>query len=144
MREETVNLATEESNLFMAYIEDVLLQGVQEMKIQDNLWYLDTGASSHMTSMKSYFNSIDENIKGVIRFGDESSVTYEGKGSISVCDSDGKELNLDGVFFIPNLRVNILSIGKLDDDRFTSTLGGGILSSFDNKGNVFARVQKSK
>ena len=36
-REETVNLATEESNLFMAYTEDVLLQGVQEMKIQDNL-----------------------------------------------------------------------------------------------------------
>ena len=54
------------------------------MKIQDNLWYLDMGASSQMTSMKSYFNSIDENIKGVIRFGDESSIAYEGKGSIMV------------------------------------------------------------
>ena len=90
VREETVNLAIEESNLFMAYTEDVLLQGVQEIKIQDKLWYLDTGASSHMTGMKSYFKSIDENIKGVIRFGDESSVAYEGKGSILVCDSDGK------------------------------------------------------
>ena len=97
-----------------------------------------------MTGMKSYFNAIDKNIKGVIRFGDESSVAYEGKGSILVCDSDGKELNLDGDLFVPTLRVNILSIGKLDYDGFTSTLGGGILSIFDNKGNVFARVRKSK
>ena len=124
----------------MAYTEDVLLQGVQDMKVQDNLWYLDTGASSHMTGIKSYFNTIDENIKGVIRFGDESSVVYEGKGSISVCDSDGKELNLDGVLFVPTLRVNILSIGKLDDDGYTSTLGGGILSIFDNRGEVFAKI----
>ena len=114
------------------------------MKIQDNLWYLDTGASSHMTGMKSYFNSIDENIKAVIRFGDESLIAYEGKGSIMVCDSDGKELKLDGVLFVPTLRVNILSIGKLTDDRFTSALGGGILSIFDNKGNVFARIRKSR
>ena len=59
VREETVNLTTEESNLFIAYTEDGLLQGVQDMKIQENLWYLDTGASSHMTSIKSYFNTID-------------------------------------------------------------------------------------
>ena len=39
--EETANLEIEESNLFMAYTEDILLQGVQQMKIQDNLWYID-------------------------------------------------------------------------------------------------------
>ena len=144
MHEETVNLTTEESNLFMAYTKDVLLQGVQNMQIQDNLWYLDTGASSHMTGIKSYFNTIDENIRGVIRFGDESSVVYEWKGSISVCDSNGKELNLDGVLFVPTLRVNILSIGKLDGDGYTSTLGGGILSIFDNRGEVFAKIRKSR
>ena len=144
VREETVNLTTEESNLFMAYTEDVLLQGVQDMKVQENLWYLDTGASSHMTGIKSYFNTIDESIRGVIRFGDESSVVYEGKGSISVCDSNGKELNLEGVLFVPTLRVNILSIGKLDDDGYTSTLGGGILSIFDNRGELFAKIRKSR
>ena len=57
--------------------------------------------------------------------------------------SDGEELKLDGVLFVPTLNVNILSLGTLDDDGFTSTLGGGILSIFDNKGKVFARIQKS-
>ena len=144
MREETVNLATKESKLFMAYTQDILLQGVQEMKIYDNLWYLDTGASSHMTGMRSFFKSIDENQRGLIKFGDESSIAFEGKGLIIVSYSNGEELILDGVLFAPTLKVNILSLGKLDDDGFTSTLGGGILSIFDNKGNVFSRIRKSR
>ena len=60
----------------MTYTKDILLQGVQEMKLQDNFWYLDTGASSHMTSKRSYFHSIDENRHGLIRFGDESLVAF--------------------------------------------------------------------
>ena len=40
------------------------------------------------------------------------------------------------------LKVKILSLGKLDDDGFTSTLGGGYVSIFDNKGRQFAKIQK--
>ena len=39
----------------MVYIEDILLQGSQEGNLMKNLWYLDTGASSHMTSKRSFF-----------------------------------------------------------------------------------------
>ena len=134
------NLTIVESNLFMAYTEDILLQGVQEMKIEDDLWYLDVGASSHMTGMRSSFHSIDENKRALIRFDDESSIAFEGKASIMAGYSDGEELKLEGVPFASTLRVNILSLGKLDDDRFTSTLGEGILSIFDNKGKFFARI----
>ena len=52
----------------------------------------------------------------------------------------GKRLNLK-VFYVPSLRVNILSLGKLDEDGFTSTLGGGILSIFDKEGKQFARIR---
>ena len=48
--EESANLTTEESNPFMAYTEDILLQVVQEMNLQENVWYLDSRASSRMTS----------------------------------------------------------------------------------------------
>ena len=54
----------------MEYIEDILLQGSQETNLMENVWYLDTGASSHMTSKKSYFHFLDENKQGVIKFGD--------------------------------------------------------------------------
>ena len=134
VREESVNLTTKESNLFMAYTEDIPPQGVQEMNLQKNVWQLDTGASSHMTSKRSYFYSIDENQQGLIRFGDESLVKFEGKGSIFLNYLDGEEIKLEGVLFVPSLKVNILSLKKLDDDGFTSTLGGGVLSIFDKEG----------
>ena len=77
--EEAANLSIEESSLFMAYTEDFLLQGSQEDNLSKNLWYLDTGASPHMTSNRSFFYSLDETQQGSIKFGDESSVRYEGK-----------------------------------------------------------------
>ena len=52
---------------------------IQEMNLQGNVWYLDTPASSHMTSKRSNFYSIDENQHGLIRFVDESSIRFEGK-----------------------------------------------------------------
>ena len=57
--------------------------------------------------------------------------------------SYGEELNLEGVLFVPTLKVNIMSLGKLDDDGFTSILGGGLLSIFDDKGKSFARIRKT-
>ncbi|GKA94427.1 zinc finger, CCHC-type containing protein, partial [Tanacetum coccineum] len=47
-----------------------------------SIWYLDNGASNHMTGIKSHFRDIDENIIGRIRFGDGSYVEIKGKGSI--------------------------------------------------------------
>ena len=94
-------------------------------------------------SKRSYFHSIDENQHGLIRFVNESSVMFEGKGSMMVNYLDGEELKLEGVLFVSTLKVNILSLGKLDDDGFTSTLGGGTLSIFDNKGKIFARIWKT-
>ena len=38
---------------------DVLLQGMKSSPI-DDMWYLDTGASSHMIGMKTFYQSLDE------------------------------------------------------------------------------------
>ena len=129
----------------MAYTEDVLLQGsLEDDDISKDSWYLDTGASSHMTSKRSFFYSLDENLSGSIKFGDESSVRYEGKGTILLNYLDGEEVRIEGVLYVPSLKVNILSFGKLDEDGFISTLGGGILSIIDKEGKQFAKVKKTK
>ncbi|GJT74019.1 zinc finger, CCHC-type containing protein [Tanacetum coccineum] len=47
-----------------------------------SMWYLDNGASNHMTGTKSHFRDINESVTGRIRFGDGSYVQIKGKGSI--------------------------------------------------------------
>ena len=50
----------DESSLLMVLANDhthMLLQGMSGSPI-DDMWYLDTGASSHMTSMKTFYQSL--------------------------------------------------------------------------------------
>lgn len=45
-------------------------------------WILDTGATNHMTGMRSAFTELDSGIRGSVRFGDGSVVAIEGRGTI--------------------------------------------------------------
>ena len=62
--------------------QKVMPKKLETDKKEDGVWYLDNGASNHMTGERSYFSEINENIKGKVKFGDGSFVDISGKGSI--------------------------------------------------------------
>ncbi|XP_024004022.1 uncharacterized protein PHLOEM PROTEIN 2-LIKE A7-like [Eutrema salsugineum] len=78
----------------------------------EDLWYLDNGASNHMTGDRRYFSDIDETITGKVRFGDDSRIDIKGKGSISFTDMNGEPRMMTDVYFIPDLKSNIISLGQ--------------------------------
>ena len=82
----------EESSLLIVLADehaDMLLQGMNSSPI-DDMWYLDIGASIHITGMKTFYQSLHESNKGAVRFGDGSSIRYEGKGEVHVKCTNGK------------------------------------------------------
>ena len=49
-----------------------------------NLWYIDTGYSNHMFGDKSAFSDLDETFCSSVTFGDNSKVSFMGKGSVRI------------------------------------------------------------
>ncbi|GJU75218.1 ribonuclease H-like domain, reverse transcriptase, RNA-dependent DNA polymerase [Tanacetum coccineum] len=46
---------------------------------KDSQWYLDNGASNHMTGMRDHFENLDEKVSGRVKFGDGSYIEIKGK-----------------------------------------------------------------
>ena len=136
----------EESSLLMMLVNenaDVLLQGMSGSPV-DDMWYLDIGASSHMTGMKNFYQTLDESHKGVVIFDDGSSIRYEGKGEVHMDCTNGERMIFKNVLYIPKLKTNILSLEKLDSQRCDIWLRDGFFTLHDGQGKLLTKTPKTR
>ena len=110
----------------------------------DNIWYLDNGASNHMTGNREYFTSLDESITGKVRFGDDSRIDIRGKGSILFITRDRKRKVLADVYHIPELKSNIISLGQATESGCEVKMRDEYLTLRDREGNVLLKSVRSK
>ncbi|XP_066320127.1 uncharacterized protein [Miscanthus floridulus] len=71
-------------------------------------WYLDTGATHHMTGRYEFFSDLDSGVKGSIKF------EIKGVGSVIFKAKTWEHHLLTGVYYILALKNSIISIGQLD------------------------------
>lgn len=110
----------------------------------DNVWYLDNGASNHMTGNRNYFEKLNEKITGQVRFGDDSRIEIKGKGSILFITKDGKRKILTDVYFIPDLRRNIISLGQATESGCDVRMKEDYLTLYDREGNLLVKSIRSR
>lgn len=100
----------------------------------DMIWYLDNGANNHMTGNKNYFKTIDETITGKVRFDDDSRIDIKGKGNILFISQDGEVKMISDMYFIPDLKSNIISLGQENESGCEIRMKEDILTLHDNDG----------
>ena len=108
------------------------------------MWYLDNGASNHMTGQRGKFKELDERVTGKVKFGDGSTVTIEGKGSVAFQCKNGEERILHEVYFIPNLCNNIISLGQLSETGNRVLLEGDYLWVYESSGKLLMKVKRTE
>lgn len=120
-KNESAAVATDnEIVLFSACEEDCA-----NLTCQDSEWVIDSGASYHATPRKDYFTSLREGNLGTVKMGNKNSSQILGIGNICVTTNLGTKMVLKDVRFVPDLRLNLLSTGKLDEEGYTSSFGKG-------------------
>ena len=80
---------------------------------KEGVWYLDSGATNHMTGDRSAFAELDTSIIGTVKFGDGSRVNICGQGTVLFVCKSGKHQAIAGVYYIPRLNTQIISLGQL-------------------------------
>eukprot|EP00253_Pinus_taeda_P022914 PITA_22914 len=83
---------------------------------EDDIWYVDSGASSHMTGNKEFFDSLEEVINGSkIYLGDDNGYQIKGHGVISVKLPNGKISHLSNVLYVPGIKKNLIYVSMMAD-----------------------------
>ncbi|XP_015959931.1 uncharacterized protein LOC107483827 [Arachis duranensis] len=109
--------ACEKQHSVVAYLncfeenEKFLKEVYLASKRKDNMWYMDSGCSRHMTGKVTFFIKLDEYDGGFVTFGDNGNGKIVAKGKV------GKNFSsfINDVLLVDGLKHNLLSISQLCD-----------------------------
>ncbi|XP_042407543.1 uncharacterized protein LOC121997275 [Zingiber officinale] len=106
-----------------------------------DVWYLDNGASNHMTGHREKFQELDETITGRVRFGDGSTIEIMGKGTVVFECKNGDQKALHEVYYIPKLCSNIISLGQLTEAENEVHMKGDTMKVIDRSGKLLMLIK---
>jgi hypothetical protein len=87
----------------------------EEKERDAGTWVLDTRATNHMSGCRAAFTKIDTAVLRTVCFGDNSVARIKSCGTVVFVCKNGKSRSFDGVYFIPHLTTNIVSVSQLDE-----------------------------
>nr|GEY14184.1 zinc finger, CCHC-type [Tanacetum cinerariifolium] len=85
----------------------------------DSLWYLDNGASNHLTGVRKHFKELDEKVSG-------------------------KQRIISHVYYIPDLKSNLLSLGKFTKIGCKVVMEDDELRLYDMDNKIFMKVTRQR
>jgi hypothetical protein len=125
--------------------QKVLLHLSEEEKeaVGPRSWVLDTGATNHMTGLRAVIAELNTGVIGTVKFSDGSVVDIEGKGTVLFACKSGEHHRLDGVYYIPRLTTNIVSLSQMDEGGFKVDIESGVLHLYDLQRKLLAKVHRT-
>ncbi|GFQ02696.1 retrovirus-related pol polyprotein from transposon tnt 1-94 [Phtheirospermum japonicum] len=79
------------------------------------IWYIDTGASFHMTPHRQWFFEYEQYDGGDVMLGDDTAIKITGRGRVNLRMKDDTIKTFLNVMHIPSMSKNLLSVGTMAD-----------------------------
>ncbi|XP_023634274.1 uncharacterized protein LOC111829414 [Capsella rubella] len=92
----------------------------------------------------AWFCKIDPMVTGKVRFGDDSKIDIKGKGSITFIAKGGERKVLADVYYIPDLKSKIISLGQATDSGCDIRMKEDYLTIHDRAGNLLVQASRSR
>jgi len=109
---------------------------INKSEVNAYAWFLDSGCSNHMCGKNELFDVFNEEFKDSVKLGNDASLQVQGKGSIRM-EIDGIMHVITEVFYVPELKNNLLSIGQLQEKGLAVLMQHGTCKIFHpNRGLI--------
>ena len=94
--------------------------------MKGSVWYLDSGASFHMTGDKEFFNELEEkDLQMHIEMGEDGRYSATGLGTFTFQMEWGAPLTLRDVMYVHGLNKNLVTVTMLEDRGYDVILSKG-------------------
>ncbi|KAJ0025060.1 hypothetical protein Pint_07357 [Pistacia integerrima] len=107
-------------DFFILYDDDVINVASQETR-----WVIDSGASIHATSRKDLSTSYAIGNFGTIKMGNDGLAKVISIGDVCLEMDNSSSLLHEDVKHIPDIHLNLISTGRLDDEGYCNTSSDG-------------------
>ncbi|GMH09540.1 hypothetical protein Nepgr_011381 [Nepenthes gracilis] len=88
-------------------------------------WVVDFRASIHVTSKRELFTTYTPGVSRILKMGNVETSKIIGRSDVSFVTNNGAQLILKDVRHVLDIRINIISAGRLDDACFCSVFCDG-------------------
>ncbi|URE07161.1 Retrotransposon protein [Musa troglodytarum] len=95
-----------------------------DINSKDLEWIIDTGASYHVTPQREFFATYRFRNFGIVKMGNHDIANIIGMSDIHIKTNLGCKLVLKDVRHVVDLRLNLISVGRLDDEDYDSRSHG--------------------
>ncbi len=110
--------------------------------LDNNVWYVDSGASNHMTSHGEWFRDTrDLKTPGFVETGDDTIHPITQIGKVPLSMQDGQTKYLKDVLHVPTITKNLVSIGQMVEQGLHVTLNpnGCFVENMKNQGKLITK-----
>ena len=111
--EKETNVVTNDGDIVVVYNG-----GCVNLVCQDSDWLIDSGVSYYVNSHSEFFTAYTCGDFGNARTGNSGVSKIVAIGDIFLETNIGSKILLKDVRHIPNIRINLISTGKLDDEGY--------------------------
>ncbi|RVW84289.1 Retrovirus-related Pol polyprotein from transposon TNT 1-94 [Vitis vinifera] len=91
----------------------------------NDVWFLDSDCSNHMCGDARMFSELDESFKQQVKLENNSRITVKGRENVRL-QLNGFNYVLTAVFYVPELKNNLLSIGQLQEKGLAIMIHDGL------------------
>jgi hypothetical protein len=107
---------------------------------ETNTWYIDSGASAHMTRNKNWLTNLNNSSQECITVANNQQISVKGVGDTNV-KFGTDTVNIKNVLYVPDLRTNLLSVSQTVKKGNSVLFNSSGCKIFDSENELIATAK---